>query len=160
MLIKMLFEHLLYINEILVTSVQDGGIGTYALIPHTMKRRTTTKLKTKTNQNCQKIKLYGSPTTKELKKKHSYRLVGGAEMGSQDKEDTKQSDRPGWDRRQLVDQWSYTCMQISWEEQLGVRQTTQPRVPVQATKASKPLAVRGIEIKNKLAITKGERGEG
>ena len=50
--------------------------------PHTTKRRTTTNLKTKNNQNCQKIKLYGSPTTKELKKKHSSRLVGGAEMGS------------------------------------------------------------------------------
>ena len=29
-----------------------------------------------------KNKLYGSPTTKELKKKHSSRLVGGLEMGS------------------------------------------------------------------------------
>ena len=28
------------------------------------------------------MELYGSPTTKELKKKHSSRLVGGAEMGS------------------------------------------------------------------------------
>ena len=36
--------------------------------PHTTKRRTTTHLKTKNNQNCQKIELYGSPTTKELKK--------------------------------------------------------------------------------------------
>ena len=51
--------------------------------PHTTKRRTTTNLKTKTNQNWQKIKLYGSPTTKELKKKHSSRPVGEAEMGSQ-----------------------------------------------------------------------------
>ena len=48
----------------------------------TTKRRTTTNLKTKNNQNCQKIKLFGSPTTKELKKKHSFRVVGGAEMGS------------------------------------------------------------------------------
>ena len=45
--------------------------------PHTTKR--TTNLKTKNNQNCQKIELYGSPTTKELKKKHSFRLVGGVE---------------------------------------------------------------------------------
>ena len=49
---------------------------------HTTKRRTTTNLKTKINQNCQKIELYGSPTTKELKKKHSSILVGGAEVGS------------------------------------------------------------------------------
>ena len=52
------------------------------MLPHTTKRRTTTNLKTKSNQNCQKIELYGSLTTKELKKKHSSRLVGGAEMGS------------------------------------------------------------------------------
>ena len=48
------------------------------MLPHTTKR-TTTNLKTKNNQNCQKIELYGSPTTKKLKKKHSSRLVGGAE---------------------------------------------------------------------------------
>ena len=36
--------------------------------PHTTDR-TTTNLKTKNNLNCQKIKLYKSPTTKELKKK-------------------------------------------------------------------------------------------
>ena len=35
-------------------------------------------LKTKTNQNCQKIELYESLTTKDLKKKHSSRLVGRA----------------------------------------------------------------------------------
>ena len=48
----------------------------------TTKRRTTTNLKKKKQkpQNCQKIELYG---TKELKKKHSSRLVGGAETGSQ-----------------------------------------------------------------------------
>ena len=47
--------------------------------PCTTKRRTTTNLKAKNNQNCQKIKLYGSPTTKELKKL-SPRLLGGVEM--------------------------------------------------------------------------------
>ena len=49
--------------------------------PCTTKRRTT-NLKTKNNQNCQKIEPYGSLATKELKKKHSFRPVGGAEMGS------------------------------------------------------------------------------
>ena len=33
-------------------------------------------------QNCQKIKLYGSLTTKELKKKHSFRMVGEVETES------------------------------------------------------------------------------
>ena len=60
------------------TSGQDGSVGRYTLPPHTTKRRIITNLKTKNNQNCQKIKLYGSPKTKELKK-HSFRLVGGAE---------------------------------------------------------------------------------
>ena len=49
---------------------------------YTTKRRTATNLKTKNNQNSQKIKLYGSLTTKELKKKHSSRLVRGAETSS------------------------------------------------------------------------------
>ena len=52
------------------TSHQDAGIGRHTLPPLTTKRRTTKNLKTKNNQNCQKIELYGSPTTKELKKKH------------------------------------------------------------------------------------------
>ena len=47
------------------------------MLPRTTKTKTTTILKTKNNQNCQKIELYGSPTTKELKKKHSFRLVEG-----------------------------------------------------------------------------------
>ena len=50
---------------------------------HTTKNRTTKNLKRKNNQNCQKIELYASLTTRELKKKHSFRPVGGAEMGSQ-----------------------------------------------------------------------------
>ena len=60
------------------TPGQDGRVG-----PCRTKRRTTTNLKAKNNQNCQKIELYGSLTTKELKEKHSSRPVGGAEMGSQ-----------------------------------------------------------------------------
>ena len=71
------------------TSGQDGGIGRYTLPPHTTKRRTRTHLK-KNNMNCLKIKLYGSPTTKELKKKHSSRLVKGVEIGSQGGEDSWQ----------------------------------------------------------------------
>ena len=78
-----------------------------------------------------KIKLHGSPTTKELKKKHSFRLVGGVEMGSWSGEDTWQGGVGGGSglvRWQLVDQcrqgggWqtrqSHICVQINWEEQL------------------------------------------
>ena len=49
--------------------------------PHNQKK--DNKFKNKNNQNCQKIELYGSPTTKELKKKYSSRTVGGEELGSQ-----------------------------------------------------------------------------
>ena len=60
----------------------------YTLPPCTTKIRTTKNLKTKHNPNCQKIRLYASPTTKELKKKHSSRPVGGSETGSQGGEDS------------------------------------------------------------------------
>ena len=64
--------------------------------PHKTKRRTT-NLKANIKQNCQKIKLYGSPTNKELKKKHSCRPVGGAETGSRGREDLWQGS--GWQTR-------------------------------------------------------------
>ena len=38
------------------------------MLPCTTKRRKTTNLKSINNQKCQKIKLHGAPTTKELKK--------------------------------------------------------------------------------------------
>ena len=44
-------------------------------------KKDNNKFTIKNNQNCQKIELYGSLTTKVLKKKYSSRLVGGAEMG-------------------------------------------------------------------------------
>ena len=54
------------------------------------------KFKTKTKQNCQKIELHGSLTTKELKKKHSFRLVEGVENGE---DDVQQGG--GWRARQV-----------------------------------------------------------
>ena len=73
------------------------------LLPHTTKRRTITNLKTKNNQNCQKTQLYGSPTTKELKKKHSYRPVGGEETGSWGGEDE-------WQGSSWRSGWSHICL--------------------------------------------------
>ena len=90
---------------------QDGGIGRHTLSPHKTKR-TTTNLKTKNNQNCQKIELYESLTTKELKKQHSSRPVGGVEAGSQGGEDSRQG--CSWQSGQ-----SHICVQINREEQLG-----------------------------------------
>ena len=109
----------LYWEKLIWTSSQDGGIGRYASLPCTTKRRTATNLKTKSNWNCQKIELYGSLTTKELKKKHSSILVGGAEMGTLGREDPRQGGRPsrwgsGWQTGQ-----SHIHVCISQEEQLG-----------------------------------------
>ena len=42
-------------------------------------------LKTNNTQNSQKIELYGSLTTKDLKKPHLSRWVGGAETGQRAK---------------------------------------------------------------------------
>ena len=113
-------------------SGQNGGTGRYASLPCTTKRRTTTNLKTKNNQNCQKIKFYGSLTTKELKKKHMSIPVGGAEMGRKDLWQggnwrTRQGG--GWQTGR-----SHFHVWVNQEEQ----QITQPRVPAWGNKASKP----------------------
>ena len=47
----------------------DGSVGRNPLLPCTTKRRITTNLKSINNQKRQKIKLHGTPTTKELNKK-------------------------------------------------------------------------------------------
>ena len=118
------------------TSDQDGGIDRYALLPHTTKRGTTTNLKTKNNQNCQKIELCGSLKTKELKKKHSPRLVEEAETGSWGTEDPQQGG--GWWTR-----WSHICVWVNQEEQLGSETdcATQGSSMV-GNKESKPLAIK------------------
>ena len=120
----------------IVTSGQDGGIGRHTVPPHTTKRRTTTDLKTENDQNWWKIKLYGSPTTKELKKKHSSRPVGGAEMGSRvERTHGKMvASRRSGAGKAATDQQGSSCrtrqgsgwrtrshirVQINWEEQWG-----------------------------------------
>ena len=55
---------------------EDGGVGKHALPPCTTTEKITTRPQNNT-QNHQKIKLNGSPTTKDLKKPHSFRWVGG-----------------------------------------------------------------------------------
>ena len=99
--------YLIILKILFQTSGQVGGIGRYTLLPLTTKRRTT-----KNNENCQKIELYGSLTNKELKKKHSFRLVGEVEMGSRYREYARQDG--GWQTG-----WSHICVRIIWEEQLG-----------------------------------------
>ena len=85
--------------------------------------------KQKITRTARKSTLYESVTTKELKKKHSCRLVGGEEMGSRGREDMQQGCgwRTGQVRQWLADSWSHICMQINQEEQLGseIDHTTQ-----------------------------------
>ena len=101
-----------------MTSGQDGGVGRHTVPPHTTKRRTTTNLKTKPKHNCQKIKLYGSLTTKELKKKHSPRRVGGAETGSWAERALGKAAAvgPKQARLWLLDRGSHFHVQINQEE--------------------------------------------
>ena len=114
----------------ILASAQGGGIGTHTVPPPTTKRRTT-NFKTK-NKNCQKIELYGSPTTKELNKTHSSSLVGGEETGSQAERTPGEAvaGRPGR---------SHIHEQTNREEQMGSETDPQPRAPAQGKKASKPL---------------------
>ena len=57
------------------SSRQDGGVGRNPLLPRT-KRRITTNLKSINNKKCQKVKLYGTLITNELKQStRTIRLV-------------------------------------------------------------------------------------
>ena len=60
-----------------MTSGQDGGVGRYILPPQTTKRRTKNKFKSKKTTTLPENQTVWKYETKELKKKHSSRLVGG-----------------------------------------------------------------------------------
>ena len=125
------------------TSGQDGGRGRHTVPPRNQKDNNKFKNK-KINQNCQKIELYGSLTTKELEKKHLSRLVGEAEMGSWVEKTCSNAaaGELGWARWWLGVGAVPHRVQINWKGKQGTRQTTQPRVPAQGNKASKPQAVK------------------
>ena len=101
---------------------EDGGIGGYAVSPHTTKRRTTTNLKTKNNQNCQKIKLYGKKSDNQGVKEETFiqnsRKGGDGQLGG---ENSRQGG-DGWRTRQGGGWWSrqfHICMQTDQEKQMG-----------------------------------------
>ena len=60
-------------------SAQDAGVSKQSLPLHTTTEKLQLDYKTSITHNHQKIKMYGSLTTKELKKSHSSRRVGGLE---------------------------------------------------------------------------------
>ena len=64
----------------------------------------TANLKIKNNQKCKQIELYGSLTTKDLKKEYSPRWVGGTEMRSGSREDSVWQWQGGKAARQLCNQ--------------------------------------------------------
>ena len=116
------------------------------MLPHTNKRRIRTNLKTKNNQNFQKIEQYGSPTTKEFKKKHSSRPAGGAEKGSWAETTLSKvaAGRPsevahcgaGWAKLQLADPTAPHSHIDKPGGMVGEQSITQPRAPGQGNKAS------------------------
>ena len=57
----------------------------------------------------------------ELKKKHSFRMVGGVETGSWGGEDAARRGLEDWGRQGGGWQsgWSYICVRINQEEQVG-----------------------------------------
>ena len=59
------------------------------------------KCKTKNNQTCQKIKLYGSLTNKDLKKPYLTRQVGEVELRSGDGEEVVWWQRGSWQNGQF-----------------------------------------------------------
>ena len=80
--IKKSYRNKRKIKKILPISGEDGVIGKDASPPGTTVAKTTLDYKTNITQKCQKIKLCGTPTTKDLKKSHSSRQVGGVETWS------------------------------------------------------------------------------
>ena len=93
------------------TSGQYGDISRYTLPPHTTKRRTTTNLNNKNNQNCQKIKLYGSENQGVKEETFIQTIRRGR---------NRQPGQRGLTARQWVaNQWPHIRMQINWAEQLG-----------------------------------------
>ena len=93
----------------------------YRASSHNQKKDSNKFKNKKNNQKCKKIKLYGSPTTKEVKKKYSFRLVGGTEMGSWGGEGRQQGGcgGPGNQGSGLWTGWPSICILINPEEQLG-----------------------------------------
>ena len=62
-----------------LSSSQDRGLGRHTLPPCTTIRKIKTNFKTRNTQNCQKIELFGSLTTEDLKKSYSRRRLGRSE---------------------------------------------------------------------------------
>ena len=115
--------------------------------PRTTKRKTTTNLKTKTNQKCQKIKLYGSQKTKEKKKifiQTSRRGREDAARGPRAGKGATGGQRevaagiPGEVAAGGTRRITFACKQTRSKNR-GESQTTQPSDPVPRNKASKPL---------------------
>ena len=98
----------------------------------TTKRRTTINLKMRNNQNCQKIKLYGNQGVQEET------FIQTGRMGRDGQPGQSGHTARGW-----LEDWavSHLCG-YTRRKNWGVRQTTQPRVPVLGNTASKTLTLK------------------
>ena len=124
--------------------------------PCTTKRRTITNLKTKNNQNYQKIKLCGSLTIKELKETfiQTGRRGRDRQLG---REDFPQGTAGGMGQARwwLRTGWSHIFMRINWEEQMGSRTDL---VPARGNKAANLLLKTpvGVEVAGETPSLTGE----
>ena len=118
-------SHIIFKKSLLEGSSHNGGRGRNPSLPCTTKRSITTNLKSINNQKCQKIKLHGTLTTKELKKNsiRTTRLVRWL---------TK---RACWLRKTTVRQ------QTAWVRLAALRQQTQA---VAALGETPPLTLESV----------------
>ena len=87
--------------------------------------------------------MYGTLTTKELKKKHSSRPERGTEIGSR----VERTVAGGLGKAVAGRAGSpaFACGRTTSKKNWGMRQITQPRVPAWGNKASKPLTEKTCE---------------
>ena len=118
------------------------------------------QFKNKKQPEPKKIELYGSPTTQEIKKKHSSRPVGGAETSTLGRKDSQQGSRwwtqPGGGLWNRVDKAAAGRQGSSW----GTRwQTSKPRVPAWGHKASNHWLKTPVGVEAAAGETPGLTGE-
>ena len=94
-----------------ITSGQDGSIGRYTVPPCSTKRRTTTNLKTKNNQNCQNNQGVKEETFIQTGRRGGDRQPGHRGLPARWQLEDKGGG--GWRSG-----WFHFCMQINQEEQL------------------------------------------
>lgn len=127
------------------SSGPDGGRGRNTSLPHTSKRRITTTIKTKHNQNCQENQTAWNSNNQGVKETFIQTGGKGEDGGTEDTQQGKAVDHTGkvgladWVGSHITCRDTRKCL---W----GVHETTNPKGSVQETKDSKPLAVKTVGV--------------